>query len=115
MVMVSVDDLREKLGEYLDRARAGEEVLVTEDGKPPVRMRAEEPEMTEEHRRERARMERLAAQGLVRLGTGRLPTGFWDWPRPQVEGNAAVEAVLADRQEREDALLGHLGDRAGSR
>jgi prevent-host-death family protein len=107
MVVVSVSVLKAKLSEYVRHVKAGETVVVTERGKPigqfqPLLL----PETDEE---ERARLERLAAQGLIRLGTRRLPKDFWDMPRPKVPGSAAVEAVLKDRQERDDALLGRLG------
>lgn len=95
MVMVSVSDLQAKLGEYLERAKAGEDVVVTEDGKPVVKLRAVEDE--------RARMERLAAQGLVKLGTGRIPKEFWDHEpvrlSPGAPADAALQAVLAEREE----------------
>ncbi len=99
MVTVSVGDLREKLGEYLERVRAGEEVLVTEDGKVPVSLRVDGAEMTGEQRRERARMERLAAQGLVRLGTGRISPDFFKREPVRLKHGSAVEAVLAEREE----------------
>ena len=103
MVMVSASDLRKKLSEYLDRARAGEEVLVTEEGKASVRVRTDEPEMTEEQRRERARMERLAAQGVVRRGKGRIPKEFWEHEPVRLSATApegaALQAVLAEREE----------------
>jgi len=98
MTVVSVSVLKAKLSEYVARVKAGEEVLVTERGKPVITLQAIQPGDAAAGG-ERARMERLARQGLVRLGTGKLPDDFWDMPRPHVAGSAAVEAVLADREE----------------
>lgn len=91
MVTVSISDLQEKLGEYLERAKAGEDVVVTEDGKPVVKLGAVEDE--------RARMERLAAQGLVKLGSGKIPDEFWEREPVRLKHGSTLAAVLADREE----------------
>ncbi len=41
----------------------------------------------------------LARAGLVRLGTGKLPAGFWKLPRPKDRKRRGLQALLADRAE----------------
>ena len=61
-VEVGVRELRENLAEWLDRAAAGEEILVTERGKPKAVLRAPE-----------SAYEQLIREGAItpRTGTGR--------------------------------------------
>jgi prevent-host-death family protein len=100
MVFISVSDLRDRLSECLERAKAGEEVVVTEDGRPVVEMRPVEPcDASEDELRERARLERLAAQGLIRLGKGRISREFFMREPVKLKHGSAVEAVLAEREE----------------
>ena len=41
----------------------------------------------------------LARAGLVRLGTGKLPAGFWKLPRPKDRKGRGLKAILTDRSE----------------
>jgi hypothetical protein len=41
----------------------------------------------------------LAKNGLVRLGSGKLPRGFWKLPRPEDKHGAGVAMLLRDRAE----------------
>jgi prevent-host-death family protein len=66
-VEVGVRALRNRLSYWLDRATGGEEVIVTEHGRPKARLSGVEQDST---------LERLIAQGLVtpaKRRTGRLP------------------------------------------
>jgi prevent-host-death family protein len=58
-VEVGVRELRENLAEWLDRAAAGEDILVTERGKPKVRLTAAETVL-----------DRLAREGRITRATG---------------------------------------------
>src|SRR5256886_15776876 len=94
MKTAAVSKLKASLSEYLARVKAGEEVIVTERGKPIAKIvpfggnQAEIPA----HLLEKARA------GLIRLGSGKLPKGFWKMPRPTVPGGAGVKAVLEERE-----------------
>lgn len=57
VVNVGVRDLRENLRTWLDRVKTGDEVVVTERGRPVARLSAYEP---------RSRLEELIELGLVR-------------------------------------------------
>ena len=41
----------------------------------------------------------LEQAGLARLGTGSLPDGFWDLPRPQDASGRGLDALLKEREE----------------
>lgn len=43
---VSIRDLRNKGGEIIDRAQAGEPIIITRDGRPVARLTAIRPSMT---------------------------------------------------------------------
>ncbi len=94
MRTVTVSKLKASLSQYLRRVKAGEEVLVTERGRPvaklaPVVGAHVLPESL-------AEMER---QGLVKVGSLKLPKDFWDLPRPKDPKGLTVKAVLKERDE----------------
>ena len=40
-----------------------------------------------------------ARAGLIRVGTGRLPHGFWKMPRPGATRGAGVKALVDERRD----------------
>jgi prevent-host-death family protein len=94
MKRVAVRELKARLSEYLALVKAGEEVVVTERGKPVARL-APIPSYPILPQR-LAEMERL---GLVRLGSGQLPDNFWELPRFQDPEGRALKALIAEREE----------------
>lgn len=94
MKSAAVSKLKASLSEYLARVKAGEEVIVTERGKPIAKLvplgrdQAEVPPHLLE----------LARAGLVRLGSGKLPKGFWKMPRPKDPRGAVLKALLEERE-----------------
>jgi len=89
----AVAELKANLSRYLSRVKAGDEILVTERGVAVARLvPAGAPQGLEQ-------LKDLERQGLVRLGTGRLPKDFWTLARPRDPG-AAVRTGL--RQERDE-------------
>lgn len=88
-VEVGVRELRESLSEWLDRAAAGEDVIVTERGKPKVRMSA----ATGEHI-----IDQLVREGRARAAKG--PRGPLPPPIP-VKGNPVTDALLEQRRAKE--------------
>ena len=94
MAVTSVSDLKAHLSAWLEAVERGEEVVVTDRGRPvamlaPVRGLEGEDERTV----------RLIAAGVLRPARRPLSQDFWDMPRPRVPGNALVEAILAERAE----------------
>ncbi|MGH7230768.1 MAG: type II toxin-antitoxin system Phd/YefM family antitoxin [Nitrospiraceae bacterium] len=93
MKSAAVSELKATLSEYLARVKAGEEVIITERGKPIAKIvplahdfTAESPHLLD-----------LARAGLVRLGSGKLPVGFWKVPRPHDKQGAGLEGLLTER------------------
>lgn len=95
MKTAAVSQLKATLSKYLDRVKAGEEVLVTDRGKPIARIVPLSPERQQmfPHLRD------LERAGLARIGSGKLPEGFWDASRPQDPAGAARKALLEERSE----------------
>jgi prevent-host-death family protein len=92
MKTISVSDLKARLSESLRVVKAGERLLVTERGRPiavlaPAGAEADDP------------LARLEAAGLVRVGTRRLPRGFWDMPRPRDPEGKVLRGLLNEREE----------------
>ena len=85
-VEVGVREFRESLSEWLDRAAAGEDVVVTERGKPKVRLSAARDEHV---------LDRLEREGRVRRA--KRPRGPLPPPIP-VKGNPVTDALLEQRR-----------------
>jgi prevent-host-death family protein len=87
-VSVGIRELRGNLREYLDRVRQGDEVIVTDRGKPVALIRPPEGQRT---------LERLVAEGRVTLPTlPKAPIRLEDLP--VVEGNAVSDFVIEQRR-----------------
>ena len=94
MKTTTVSKLKASLSKYLRSVKAGEEVLVTERGQPIAKLTpARGPEMLPDQ------LVEMEKQGLIKLGTGKLPKGFWDLPRPNDPKGLLGKAVLRERQE----------------
>jgi prevent-host-death family protein len=94
MKTAPVTDLKARLSRYLSRVKAGEEILVTEHKVPiarllPIDRRAAGLDDLRD----------LERQGLVRIGSGTLPKGFWKLTRGR---DAAATVRTAVKQEREE-------------
>jgi prevent-host-death family protein len=93
MATVGIKELKNRLTEYLRRTKKGEEVVVTERGKPVALLRAidagEKPASLE------ARLARLAAQGLVTLPTRKRLRRIH---RVKVAGTPVSKIILNERR-----------------
>jgi len=94
MKTTAVADLKSRLSSYLRMVKSGEEILVTERDVPvakivPIGEVGSQPESLRD----------LERRGLVRLGTGRLPRGFWRLPRGR-DGKASLQSALCEERER---------------
>jgi prevent-host-death family protein len=93
MKTATVSKLKASLSEYLRRVKAGEEVLVIERGRPIAKLSpAVSSQTLPQHLAE------MEKHGLVKLGSGNLPKGFWDLPRPKDPKGLTVKAVLEERE-----------------
>ena len=92
MKTAAVAELKAHLSRYLSRVKAGEEILVTERRVPVARLVPVAPGA--EGLQELRDLER---QGLIRLGTGALPKGFWKLARGRDAAATVRRAVGEER------------------
>lgn len=92
--VVGSRELKTRLGTYLARVRRGETILITDRGQPVAELRPVEtsPDPTV------AALQKMAAEGLVRLPTRTRLTPFK--PIRARGGASASDAVSRDRDER---------------
>ena len=94
MKTTTVSKLKASLSEYLRQVKAGEEVLVTERGRPIARLGPTVgSKMLPEH------LVEMEKQGLIKLGVGKLPKDFWKMPRPKDPKGLVLKALLQEREE----------------
>lgn len=93
MKTATVSKLKASLSAYLRRVKAGEEVLVIERGRPIAKLiPATGVETLSDYLRA------LEKQGLVKIGSGKLPRNFWQLPRPNDPKGKVFQAVLRERE-----------------
>ena len=95
MKTAKVSELKASISEYLSKVKAGEEVIVTDRGKPIAKiipLKRGDIEIP-------AHLLTLEKAGLVRIGAGRLPADFWNMPRPKDKKGRALNALLREREE----------------
>jgi prevent-host-death family protein len=94
MKTTTVSKLKASLSEYLRSVKAGEEVLVTERGRPIAKLI---PSASSKSMHDN--LVEMEKQGFVKLGSGKLPKGFWNLPRPKDPKGLVVKAVIREREE----------------
>jgi prevent-host-death family protein len=92
MKIVSVSDAKATLSEQIRHVKRGEEVILTERGRPVARL------VPIDHPALSPGMDELISAGLVRVGTGALPRRFWALPRPADRGASVRKAASEDRE-----------------
>ena len=94
MKTASVSQLKTSLSAYLRQVKIGEEVLITEHGRPIARLLPiENPVSLSEH------LQEMEKKGLLKRGEKPLPANFWDLPRPADPQGAVRSAVLSEREQ----------------
>jgi len=93
MKTAPVSDLKARLSEYLNQVKAGMEVLITDRGKPVARL---VPIPRSKDLKES--LVRMEKQGLIRLGSGKLPKDFWKIDRPDDPRGLVLKALLEERE-----------------
>ena len=93
MQTTTVSQLKMSLSAYLRQVKAGEEVVVTEHGRPIARLLPFASSVPlPEHLRY------LKEKGLLKRGEKPLPEDFWDLPRPADPQAAVRIALLRERE-----------------
>ncbi len=94
MKTTPVSELKATLSEQLARVKAGEEVVVTERGKPIAKI----VPLSGEHMGLSAHMSELARNGLISLGTGKISKDIWKLPRPSDKQGRGLQALIDERE-----------------
>lgn len=94
MKQVPIATLKARLSEYLEAVKAGEEIIVTDRGRPIARLAPIAPQEQPD-----ARIERLIKLGLARPPIAPLPPDIWEWPRPADPQGLALAALIEERRE----------------
>ena len=95
MKSTSISHLKASLSRYLSLIKGGEEVIITDRGKPIAKIiplnRGGDffPE----------RLKELERRGLLRIGSGQISERFWETPRVADRKSLARKALQKDRKE----------------
>jgi prevent-host-death family protein len=94
MKTTTVSKLKSSLSEYLRSVKAGEEILVTERGRPIAKLT---PVVSSDVLPDD--LVEMEKQGFIKIGSGKLPKGFWDLPRPKDPKGLVLKTALREREE----------------
>jgi prevent-host-death family protein len=95
MKTAAISKLKAHLSDFLNQVKAGTEVLITDRGKPVARL---VPILRTKVTGEA--LSRMEKQGLIKLGSGKLPKDFWTLPRPEDPKGLVLKALLEEREEK---------------
>jgi antitoxin (DNA-binding transcriptional repressor) of toxin-antitoxin stability system len=95
--------LKAILSACLAKVKAGEELLVMERGKPIAKRVPVPKEIGKESTA--VQLRELSRAGLVRVGTGKLPAGFWKMTRPRDKKTSRLRPCWPTAV-RDDEVLG---------
>ena len=93
MKMAPISELKARLSDYLNQVKSGTEVLVTDRGKPVARIIP-----ISGKKRPRQSFAKIEREGLLKLGTGKLPQNFWTMPRGQDPQGLVLKALIQERE-----------------
>lgn len=88
----AVSKLKASLSAYLRQVKAGEEVVITERGRPIARLAPIGTASWSIHLTE------MAAEGRITIGSGKLTRKFWRLPRPRDPKGLVMRALLLERE-----------------
>lgn len=94
MQQVSIAQLKVHLSKYLEVVRAGEEVLITDRGRPVAKLSPLWSAGQQD-----THLDSLIRTGVARPPRGSFPADFWDRPRPQDPDGRTLTVLLEERAE----------------
>ena len=94
MKTAAVSELKARLSEFLGQVKAGSEVLITDRGRPVARLVPISGSRTVKDS-----LSTLEKQGLIKIGSGKLPKNFWKMPRAEDRQGLVLKALLEEREE----------------
>ncbi len=95
MIRIAISRLKASLSEYLLAVRAGEEVIITDRGRPIAKI----VPLSQRGEGERGRIACLVKSGVLRPGKKSIPAHFWKLPRPVDPKGEALRALLDERED----------------
>jgi prevent-host-death family protein len=94
MKTTAIANLKAQLSRYLRLVKTGEEILITERDVPVAKLVP-----VGDHGADVESLRDLERQGLLKVGSGRLPKNFWKLPRGK-DPSAAVRRLAGEERER---------------
>jgi prevent-host-death family protein len=94
MESAAISEFKAHMSEYIGRVKAGEEIVVTERGKPVARVIPVRP--YEHGENQMLQMER---EGILLMGKGKLDDTFWSLNKPEDPEGLVLKALLEEREE----------------
>jgi prevent-host-death family protein len=94
MKTAAVSELKARLSEFLSQVKAGNEVMVTDRGKPVAKLVPVSNSGTS-----RESLFSMEREGLIKIGSGKLPKHFWTMPRPEDPEGLVLKALLKEREQ----------------
>ncbi len=94
MKTATVSKLKMALSAYLRQVKTGEEVLITEHGRPIARLLPIANPLSLS-----AHLQDMEQKGLLKRGEKALPSDFWNLPRPADSRGTVRLAVIGEREE----------------
>ncbi len=95
MKTAGVSELKALLSKYLSQVKAGEEVVVTDRGRPIAKIvpiKSAEMKIP-------PHLLNLERAGLARIGQANLPASFWSLRRPKDRKDNVLKSLLKERGE----------------
>jgi prevent-host-death family protein len=90
MLVTTIATLKASLSEFLAGVKAGEEVVVTDRGRPVARIVP--------YASGGAELDDLVRNGQVRRSRGSLPPGYWERTKPADPEGRLLQALLDERE-----------------
>lgn len=94
MKTTAIANLKARLSRYLRLVKTGEEILITERDVPIAKLVP-----VGDHGEGVESLRDLERQGLLKVGSGRLPRNFWKLPRGK-DPNASVRSHAREERDR---------------
>lgn len=94
MSRAGIATIKAHFSEYLARVRAGEEIVVTDRGRPVARLA---PIVDESRVGGDESLNDLERAGVIRVARTSIAPAFWDHPTPQDPEAAVRRALIEDR------------------
>jgi prevent-host-death family protein len=95
MKRAAVSELKARLSEFLTSVKAGEEIVITDRGRPVARITP----ITRDRNAVTERLSMLERAGLAAIGTGKVPAKFWTAGRVKDKKGDALRFLLQEREE----------------